>query len=337
MNDKKIITILIVLLVIATLSGIGVTSFFVIRSLTEPKIVEEEKEESKEEEKVEPEPTPEPKEEKEFSYIPIMYKVCDSDSCIHILGSMHIGDERITKYDPKVLDIYDNSDAIAVELSNEEMNKMDVKKFMYKDGTTIKDHISPEVDKKLQEFGENHKDYVYSVYKYYNLGMNATVLENIVYQELKYTTEGADNYFLTKAENDGKEIISIEKIEDQLKPLFGFSDAFYEKQISQTLDSFSMSKVSAKLLYDIYLKGDEKTLSALLNKSYSNVTDEEEQRYVKELILDRNDTMTNAAKDYLAKNKNVLIIVGAAHLVYEQNGMIPMLSKESTYTVTRVE
>ena len=335
MKQKTIITTLIILLVLVTLTGVGVTSYFVIKNYNQPKT--EEVEETPKEEEPTPEPEPEPEEEKEFSYIPIMYKVCDSDSCIHILGSMHIGDERITKYDPKVLEIYSNSDSVAFELSDEEMNKMNVKDFIYKDGTTIKDHISSELNDKLVEFGNKHKSYVYDVYKYYNLGMNSTVIENIVYEELDFKTEGADDYFMKKAKQDGKEIISIEKLEDQLKPLVGFSDDFYEKQIEQTIGSFEMSKVSAKLLYGIYLKGDEKSLSALLNKSYSNVETEEEKKYVKELIIDRNDKMTNAAKDYLANNKNVLIIVGAAHLVYEENGMIPSLSKNESYTITRIE
>jgi len=336
MNSKKIITILIVLIAVVLLSGIGVTSFFVIRSLNETKTEEVEKEDKKEETE-EKEEVEEEEEPEEFSYIPIMYKVCDSDSCIHILGSMHVGDERITKYDPKVLEIYNNSEAIAVELSTEEMNKMDVKDFLLKDNSTIEDHISEELNNKLIEFSKKHKSYVYDVYKHYNLGMNSTAIENILYQELGFTTEGADNYFIKKAEKEGKEVISIEKIEDQLKPLVGFSDEFYAKQINQTLSNYEMAKISTRLLYNIYLKGDEKKLTSLLSQTYSDSSNEEEKKYVKELILDRNDTMTNAAKSYLEQNKNVLIIVGAAHLVHESNGMIPSLSNDDLYTVTRVE
>ena len=98
-----------------------------------------------------------------------------------------------------------------------------------------------------------------------------------------------------------------------------------------------MAKISTRLLYNIYLKGDEKKLTSLLSQTYSDSSNEEEKKYVKELILDRNDTMTNAAKSYLEQNKNVLIIVGAAHLVHESNGMIPSLSNDDLYTVTRVE
>ena len=94
MKQKTIITTLIILLVLVTLTGVGVTSYFVIKNYNQPK-TEEVEETPKEEE---PTPEPEPEEEKEFSYIPIMYKVCDSDSCIHILGSMHIGDERIEDF-----------------------------------------------------------------------------------------------------------------------------------------------------------------------------------------------------------------------------------------------
>ena len=47
--------------------------------------------------------------------------------------------------------------------------------------------------------------------------------------------------------------------------------------------------------------------------------------------------MTNAAKDYLAQNKKVLLIVGAAHVVYEENGIIPELSKDKNYTIERIK
>ena len=332
MNSKKIIIILIVLIALVTLLGLGTTAFFVIRYEfnNETKEVEE-KEEKKEE------PVEEPEEPKEFSYIPIMYKVCDSDSCIHVLGSMHMGDEKITKYDKKVLDIYSGSEAVAVELSDEEMDKMHIEDYIYKDGTTLDNHISPELKKKLEDFSANHDLYKYNVYKYYNVAINSTLIENVMYQEVGFTTQGADKYFTNLAAQDGKEIISIEKIEDQLKPLVEYSDEFYAKQMESSLDNYNAAITSTKLLYKLYLDGNDALMAKAISSSYSSYETEEEKKYVEDLILKRNDTMTNAAKDYLAQNKKVLLIVGAAHVVYEENGIIPELSKDQNYTIERIK
>ena len=332
MNSKKIIIILIVLIALVTLLGLGTTAFFVIRYEFNNQTKEvEEKEEKKEE------PVEEPEEPKEFSYIPIMYKVCDSDSCIHVLGSMHMGDEKITKYDKKVLDIYSDSEAVAVELSDEEMDKMHIEDYIYKDGTTLDNHISPELKKKLEDFSANHDLYKYNVYKYYNVAINSTLIENVMYQEVGFTTQGADKYFTNLAAQDGKEIISIEKIEDQLKPLVEYSDEFYAKQMESSLDNYNAAITSTKLLYKIYLDGNDALMAKAISSSYSSYETEEEKKYVEDLILKRNDTMTNAAKDYLAQNKKVLLIVGAAHVVYEENGIIPELSKDQNYTIERIK
>lgn len=328
---KKKTVIFLVSLFLILLIGTGIT-FLVINALQDDNKKEPEKIEEKEEPKQE-----EQEKIEEFSYIPLMYKVCDEDSCIHILGSMHIGDDRITKFDQKVIDIYEDSEAIAVELSNEESNKMKLTDFVYQDGTTIKDHLPEDINNKLIEFSKKHKNYNYNAFQYYNLGMNATLLENILYMEANFTVEGADGYFIKKATKDKKEVISIEKIEDQLKPLFGYSDEFYAKQIEQTIDNYNISLISTKLLYGIYLKADEKSLTNLMSNSFSDAETEEEKKYVEELIIKRNNTMTNAAKDYLENDKNVLIIVGAAHVVYKDNGIIPILRQDPKYKITRVE
>ena len=334
MNSKKIIITLIVLIALVTLLGLGTTAFFVIRYHfnTDTKEVEEKEEEKEEKPKEE-----EPEKPKEFSYIPIMYKVCDSDSCIHVLGSMHMGDEKITKYDKKVLDIYSESEAVAVELSDEEMNKMHIEDYIYKDGTTLDNHISPDLKKKLEDFSAKHDLYKYNVYKYYNVAINSTLIENVMYQEVGFTTQGADSYFTDLAAQDGKEIISIEKIEDQLKPLVEYSDEFYAKQMESSLDNYNAAITSTKLLYKIYLDGNDALMAKAISSSYSSYETEEEKKYVEDLIIKRNDTMTNAAKDYLAQNKKVLLIVGAAHVVYEENGIIPELSKDQNYTIERIK
>ena len=46
--------------------------------------------------------------------------------------------------------------------------------------------------------------------------------------------------------------------------------------------------------------------------------------------------MTDVIKEYLADNKNVFVVVGAAHVLPE-GGILDQLKQTGNYTITRVE
>ena len=85
-----------------------------------------------------------------FSYTPPLYKICDTDSCIYLLGSMHLGDLKIQKLSNKVMDAYNEMDNLAVEIDIVE-NTIDQTEFLLDSGT-IEDITDEEFYTKLKDF-----------------------------------------------------------------------------------------------------------------------------------------------------------------------------------------
>ena len=83
---------------------------------------------------------------------PPLWKVTDPESgnSLYLLGTMHILPEAAKDYPEKVMDIYKNCDAIAVEydtvslMSDASAFAAFQNGFVYKDGSKITDHISDE-------------------------------------------------------------------------------------------------------------------------------------------------------------------------------------------------
>ena len=318
-NKKGLIIFVVLLLLIAA----GAFSLGLLKNKPKKAATEETKEE---------ETTNKP-----FSYMPVTYKVCDEDSCIHIVGSYHLGDKRIRKVDQKLLDIFDSSDYLALEIKDEDT--VSIASYMYKDGTTIEDRLSPELYAKLKQFSEDHPKYKLDAYKYYTLGFNSALLELIPFQEEYNTvTQGIDDLFHKRAVAQNKEVLAFETAEFQLNLLVGYSDAFYAKQIEYFVDHYEEIYRMELDLLEAYLKADVDEMNMILDAEAESSTEptQEEIDYANAMYTNRNNNMTAIIKTYLAENKNVFVVVGEAHVIAD-DGIITQLKETNNYKITRVE
>ena len=269
------------------------------------------------------------KEEDTYTYTPPLYKVCDEDSCIYVLGTMHIGDERIQKLSDKVYDAYNDSDILAVEVDTTEVT-LNIFDFVAEDdieSTTTEDFRS-----KLIEFGEENKLFKYESLKYYKIGFIENYIVAMLYQDLGFSYEGVDSFLLRKAHEEGKDIYSIETMDEQIKFITDYSDDLYINLIEESIDNYDATKEEGKELYDAYLTGDIDKLNELIDLDINQPIDNGEyEQYIKDMYDIRNDKMVKKAKEFLNNNDKVLIVVGAAHVITD-NGIIEQL-KEGNYKV----
>jgi len=255
----------------------------------------------------------ETKETEEFSYMPLLYKICDDDSCVYALGSIHLGDSRITKLDKKVLDAYNSTDYLVVEIDIKN-NSLDLENYMLEDENTIEDFIDEDFKTKLIDFSSKHPLFNYEVYKKFKLGYISTVITSLIYLENGYLNPGVDDYFLTLAHESNKNIIELESIDLQSDILFNNSNEFYINQINAIIDNYELTKMYAKNLYDAYLSANSELLKLYLDID-TEASTEEEQQFTESLYTDRNFSMTDEVKKLLEENKNAFIVVGAAHVI----------------------
>ena len=325
MENKKINrrTLISIILIIIIVASVEIALFFIFNN--------------KEEEKKE-----EPKKNKteikeEFSYTPPLYKVCDSDSCLHVMGTIHLGNSKITNLSKKALDVYDNSDTLVVELDVTEAT-IDTSKYVNSEDKTVEEVAPSELIEKLKKFGEKNPLFAYDTIKDYTPAYMTSYISTMLYMNGGYIQPGVDVFLLNKAHEDNKPIIALETIEEQEKLLYGwnFSQEFTLKQLETSIDNYDLEKKILKSLFDSYMNGDIEALAkAFSDDLTANDNDTSEyDNYINGMYTSRNNMMTNKVKEFLANNQNVLVAVGAAHVVMD-DGIIDQLSKD--YKVERIK
>lgn len=267
-----------------------------------------------------------PKEAKENTYMPLTYEICDNDSCIYLLGSIHVGDSRVNKFDKKLINLYDKSKYLAVELDTQKVN-MDLDTFIASPNETPSDILNEDIQQKLTDFLSTRGLLTYEQLKYFKIGYLANYISLLPAMELNLTSSGVDEHFLYLAHNDNKEIIELETYEEQLSLLLDYSNEFYIDQITYTLDNYEEGKMELKNLYEEYLNANKTKLEKLINEEEEPRT-EEEREYQNKMITERNQKMSSKVEEFLNNDKEVFMIVGLAHVIGE-DGIIELLQDKN--------
>lgn len=326
-NNKLLIRIIAIILIIA----IFVCSWFLFGRDTK-----EEKKNKEENQKFEI---------KKENITPLMYKITKdgSNNIIYLFGSMHLVNLNEFDFPEYVMNAYNDSHYLACEFDLIEYERnLDTSKYiedlMYKDGTTIKDHISEETYNKMVKFLQEHYTYnerldSFTVYYFESL------ISNMIYKDSGIKSSGVDTYFLKKAKEDNKTILEVETPEFQQSILTGFPDRLYEMSILDMIDNYEESIADAKTLYKAWKDGDVDKLIELEkdiddDREYTEEDLKLIDEYNKKLLTDRNILMTDKLVEYFTKDEDVFYMVGAAHLVGDDG--IAKLLEQRGFTVTRI-
>lgn len=296
-----------------------------------------------------PTPTPTPMPD---PVTPAMWLVedTDSDAFIYLFGSIHVGDEEMYPLPDAILQAYENTEYLAVEvdtipyINNEDASVDMVMRMLYTDGTTIADHIDEQLYEKLVSF-LTLREYYNPLFDLYNVTFFNQILDELALFESGLDSSlGIDMYFLTRAYEEERPILEIETYEFQMDLMFSFSQEAETYLLRANLKQYYKSVQDLKKLLKIYKSGDQQALEALLSEEYDlseievYLTDEiqaELDNYDKAMMHDRNINMADVAADYIESGKTVFYVVGAAHMLGEDG--VPALLADMGYTVTRVD
>ena len=121
---------------------------------------------------------------------------------------------------------------------------------------------------------------------------------------------GIDMHFLKRAKEDAKELGFLEPVEYQINLLGKMNKGDQDSLLSQTLKEMD---IVAKLAADItayWKSGDANNLDKLMNKSFEGHPNIRER-----VLVQRNRQWVSQIEKFIKADKNVLVIVGAGHLV----------------------
>jgi uncharacterized protein YbaP (TraB family) len=303
-----------------------------------------------------------PEDKPETAPTPLFYHVTgENGQEMWLFGTIHVGDNRTAYLPQEIFDALASSAALAVECDTEGFDKQCEEDealqdqvsdlYYYSDGTTIQDHLEPELYETALKYMKATGNYNMNA-----LVMKPSIWSNSIenfYLKMGYRLRsdyGMDNLLMERAREQEKPIVDVESGIEQMQMLGGYSDALQEYLLCSTLSTAALEyQTEVQELFELWCSGDEAKMIAYLNEEdeepdTSTMTQEELDEYnrVQELMdeynsamsSDRNVEMLKAAIDYLESDKVVFYAVGLAHLLAE-DGLVNTL-RDAGYTVELV-
>ncbi|MDE6780447.1 MAG: TraB/GumN family protein [Ruminococcus sp.] len=279
---------------------------------------------------------------------PPLWKVTDPETNneIYIMGTIHILPNTFTDFPDYVMDIYENSDGVAVEYDTSQI-QTDIRAmmayqqlFLYDDGSVITDHISDETYQKSKAYFESIGAYSkeldqFSAGYWYNQISSVMLLR---LENLSLT--GVDSTFVENAKNDGKEVVNIETIEIQAGAIDGYSDELVDYLLSEIMDDIDEIDEYAEQLGELYNCWATGNIDEMLDEELEEMEELPEDlkddyaEYMDIMLYNRNKGMADKASEFLKDGKNYLFMVGSAH--YAGDKGVDDLLAEMGYTVEKI-
>jgi len=241
------------------------------------------------------------------------------DEPSYLYGTIHIQDKRVFSFDSIVWKKFNECEAYAMELLLDEIDKEEIQKMMLMKDTTLRDLLSPEDYKLLDQFFRKKTGTGIMLYD--------KMKPFMVYSQISISgfsqdmPLALDAYFLEKARKSGKKALGIEKLSDQL----GAIDQITLKDQAQMLmvfvkDTSSLEDNGFEEMLKSYCNADLKMLTEMTADTSLPGNFEEA------FLTKRNETMAKNIVKF-SKKQRTFSAIGAAHLGGEK-GVIELIRKK---------
>jgi hypothetical protein len=265
------------------------------------------------------------------------WQVNSARASVYLMGSIHFADKSFYPLRQEIVDVFEKSDALVVELDinnidHNAYNRLLLEKGMYKDGSTIKDVISDKTWLQLEQLLEK-LHISYNDVKSYKPGILVLTLAAMQVMQMGFDPElGIDAYFLNKAVSDvsAKKIIELETLEQQVNLFLNITNG--ELLLKESLYSLDESESMMAEMVRYWKTGDKEKMNKLLFEDAVNEYPAFSAIY-DSLIYQRNDQMVSKIDQMLKQQGSYFVVVGSGHLIGEK-GIVNVL-QEKGYDVKR--
>ena len=245
----------------------------------------------------------------------ILWKAKGASNTVYFMGSMHLLKEGDYPLPKAFEDVFEDAQKVVFETDLDGMESPQIQQLlmshgMYSDGSQLKDHVSKETMALILENARRvgMSEEMLQIFKPWMAGLTLVVMD--VMKQGFDPEHGIDRYFYKKAKAEKKETAGFEKPEFQVELLAGLSDTLSEEFLQHSLKESASLMESLQEMMDVWKGGDAEGLSKVLLASFDGYPEVREK-----FLLARNRHWAPQAQMFLREGKNVLVIVGAGHLV----------------------
>jgi uncharacterized protein YbaP (TraB family) len=196
----------------------------------------------------------------------------------------------------------------------------------YTDDTMLKDKVSPEVYAQLKAMFDEYglPAIAYEKLRPWAAAMMASQLD--VQAEGYAGEQGIDLYFMNKAAGEGKEILELESVSDQIKIFENMEEIFGNSFLEYTLQDMKDTTDQIGEFFKVWKNGDTKKFEELYNESIKDFPNKE--KFDKYLMIDRNYKMAEKIDAFIKRGGTYFVVVGAGHLIGPES-VVKLLEKKN--------
>jgi uncharacterized protein YbaP (TraB family) len=244
-----------------------------------------------------------------------LWSVNTGSHTLYLLGSLHILKPDAYPLATALEEAYASSQKIIFETDLGAMTDPEIQKQMlglgvYPQGQTLYQHLDEDtlalLQKKMNELGIPPAQFARFKPWFIAVALATAELQRLGFDP----TYGIDMYFFKRAKEDHKEIGYLEPPEDQLNLLAEMNAGDQSAFLNQTLKEIDLVAQLAADITAAWKTGDVEDLYALLNKSFEGHPGIRDR-----LLIQRNEKWALQIEQLMQQKQNILVVVGAAHLV----------------------
>ena len=271
----------------------------------------------------------------------------DGEVLGHILGTIHMNDEKVTKLDKKVMDIFDNSVGYSIEafpsshLWNPYHGFENIKKKMMFEDKTLEDVAGKKTANDVFQILTKN-----GVSEEYATKIKPWAAMFSIAAKSKHSGPIIDHKLLDLASIQEKEIYQIESPEELLAAFYAMPMKSQVELLKSKIEHFPKIQETLDDMVDAYMEED---LQGLMDASTSFVDKNDYQKnkhlqvYLKHSVYIRNIVMAHYMNlpflyglDRYKGQGGTFVCVGALHLLGEK-GVLSLLEKQYGFEIKRIK
>jgi len=254
---------------------------------------------------------------------PAIWKVEHQGTTSYLLGSIHIGKGDWYPLPNYIMDAFNNTEVLVVELDGAQSTAAMTKQMMLPAGQTLQSKLSPETYQKFDSYMKTMGMPAASLSSLKPWAA-ATVVAVLPYLRAGFEPQfGIDVQFISRAKNKNMALIELETVQFQITLL---SDLFSNE--AMFVELLEQPAEESEKLIDFWKAGKIAELEALIEKQMPA-----DQREV--MLTARNTRWIKQLTSMFNSKKAHFVVVGAAHLT--GNDGVPALLSKAGVKVTRLK
>lgn len=255
-----------------------------------------------------------------------VWKAQKGATTIYLGGTFHLLRDGDYPLPPEFDLAYRAADTLVLEtgidrLRDPAMQQKLLQIGVYGDGSTIDRHLSPGTYARLKAYCTANRVPLQALQamKPPLLMATVTLLE---LSRIGVSRQGVDQFFLARAQQDGKTVETLETVDEQMNFLASLADGNEDEFIAQALEEMKTVREQFETMVSAWRSGDTDRLAGLLTSEMKAG----QPRIYQRLIVDRNRSWLKTIGTYGTSRRVRFFLVGAGHLV-GPDGIIEGLRK----------